>query len=139
MYLKVVWKVGWCAERFLVFKYACMQVCKYASMHIRKQVCKYAIIQVCKFRGGVTKKRENSQLGLPPPPPRIFQNILNFRNYWKIPTPPPRTEFRNVWNWEHIDGSWPPRIDIWKGVFALRRPYKVFFFFFYWFKKSYFH
>ena len=60
MYLKVVWKVGWCAERFLVFKYASMHACKYASMHISKQVCKYAIIQVCNLRGGVTKKkREN--------------------------------------------------------------------------------
>ena len=56
MYLKVVWKVGWCAERFLVFKYASMHACKYASMHISKQVCKYAIIQVCNLRGGVTKK-----------------------------------------------------------------------------------
>ena len=69
MYLKVVWKVGWCAERFLVFKYASMHACKYASMHISKQVCKYAIIQVCNLRGGVTKKKtgkfgKNSQLGL---------------------------------------------------------------------------
>ena len=52
--------------------------------------------------------------------------------------PPPRTKFRNVWNWEHIDGSRPPRIDIWIGIFALRRPYRVFYFFFYWYKKSYF-
>ena len=57
MYLKVVWKVGWCAERFLVFKYASMHACKYASMH----ACKYASMhiskQVCNYTsGGVTKK-----------------------------------------------------------------------------------
>ena len=78
MYLKVVWKVGWCAERFLVLKYASMHACKYASihackyasmhackyasMHISKQVCKYAIIQVCNLRGGVTKKNGKTEL-----------------------------------------------------------------------------
>ena len=60
MYLKVVWKVGWCAEMFLVFKYASMQVCMHASMQVCILVTKYAIIQVCNLRGGVTKKkREN--------------------------------------------------------------------------------
>ena len=53
MYLKVVWKVGWCAKGFLVFKYASMKICEYACMVVSKyesmEVCKYASMQVCKY------------------------------------------------------------------------------------------
>ena len=53
------------------------------------------------LRGGVTKKKtgkfgENSQLGLTPPP-RIIQNFLNFRNFWKFRTHSPRIKFRTFW------------------------------------------